>query len=136
MRVDVHYSLQMLACLEMPDVGFKPLPSLLRASSLHDMVRNGREHHRDSGANEFFTADDVKEALHTFAGSSKTASNWLIKLLKLTKKQQDEPEYLREVLDTIVDSFMEVVPSNGMGLSRHSLATLCPLLSLPSSTEV
>ena len=85
-----------------------------------------RESYANATDNQIFTASDVQQVLHDFAGSSLNAKEWLLQTLQVLVAQRTNADHIRETLDAIVDNFMQVIPTGAMALSRHSLA-ICAL---------
>ena len=123
------YSMQMLACLEMPEHSVVDVFSSRDSSDLINMVMQSRIRYVDAcpqGPPPVVTADDVKTCLQQFSKdeySCRLKHRWMVKALRVPEESQEDEAVLNGLFDTIVDDFFNELSFGTITLSQHGLAT-------------
>ena len=125
-----NYFVRMLVCVEFPGAFYVLLPE--RHLDLLDKVVEQRRMTADSSAGQpaFITASAIKKVLHDFSTnvfSNESNKRWLLDVLKTPARSRNDPDYLPQLLETMVDDFIQALHDNnvtGLALSSSALAAL------------
>jgi len=124
-----NYSMQMLACLEMPEHDVVDVFAARDNGELMDMVMQSRRRYLDDcpeGPSPVLTADAIKSCLKQFGAdeySCRVKQRWLVNALRIPERSQEDEAVLHSLLDKLVDDFCSDLSFGPTKRSKHGLAT-------------